>query len=286
MLSACGLPCSRRNNFLIPSFAGMFHVVQVDVISMVLFYLQRHEVFKSGSQKSRRKRTAEEAFSQISTGKCTMPLSPKGLSAAAESLLQLDDEETEVIAEIDRQRRRANDIACRSETGAPQTAADVVYGSPAEVYTVLPPGPQTSDNDSDEFRQGTATSRNRPIEGRTVDINLASALTHVGGDSMRTLAVFISAVIASCGEDADLTDAWATTVVTFSIVCMVLPLSQEIYKSSMKGKKSTLDGGKHPGGSPVYRKLYTEGYASSPLHQQQQQQLWQPMENADGVTVV
>ena len=72
-----------------------------------------------------------------------------------------------------------------------------------------------------------------------IDINMASALTHVGGDSMRTLAVFVSAVITSCGVNGTLCDAWATVAVTVSIVAMVIPLMKEINLAFWKRSSPT-----------------------------------------------
>ncbi len=67
------------------------------------------------------------------------------------------------------------------------------------------------------------------------NVNMMSAFTHVGGDTIRTLSVFIAAAIVSItGADSTLCDAWAALVVTFSILCMTYPLVKEIYAAWTK----------------------------------------------------
>jgi Co/Zn/Cd efflux system component len=66
------------------------------------------------------------------------------------------------------------------------------------------------------------------------NLNMLSALTHVGGDSLRTLAVFMAALIATAsGASGALCDAWASVVVSFTIVICVIPLCREIYRAAM-----------------------------------------------------
>jgi Co/Zn/Cd efflux system component len=64
---------------------------------------------------------------------------------------------------------------------------------------------------------------------------MMSALTHVGGDTMRTASVFIAAVIATASNaSSSLCDAWAAVVVSFTICCAVIPLINEIYKAARR----------------------------------------------------
>lgn len=66
-----------------------------------------------------------------------------------------------------------------------------------------------------------------------MNLNMASALTHVGGDTLRTTAVFVAAVVSSTTNvNSALCDAWAAIVVTVSIVFLVIPLVREIYSIS------------------------------------------------------
>jgi Co/Zn/Cd efflux system component len=64
------------------------------------------------------------------------------------------------------------------------------------------------------------------------NLNMISALTHVGGDTMRTFSVFFAAFISTAGQPSSLCDAWATIVVCFTICIAVIPLVKEIYKAA------------------------------------------------------
>ena len=62
------------------------------------------------------------------------------------------------------------------------------------------------------------------------NLNMISAFTHVGGDTLRTISVFIAALIATVTSTPGyLCDAWAAVLVTVTIVIMVIPLCIEIY---------------------------------------------------------
>eukprot|EP00605_Chrysophyceae_sp_TOSAG23-4_P001614 GSChrysophyteH1.ASY1.ANO1.1774.1 assembled CDS len=66
--------------------------------------------------------------------------------------------------------------------------------------------------------------------GKEKNLNMISAFTHVGGDTLRTFSIFFAALIANLGGGAPyLCDAWAAAVVTLTIVIMVIPLSREIW---------------------------------------------------------
>ena len=61
------------------------------------------------------------------------------------------------------------------------------------------------------------------------NINMASAMTHVGGDTLRTGAVFIAAVVSSTTSiKGSVCDAWAAILVTATIIFLVVPLMKEI----------------------------------------------------------
>ena len=69
------------------------------------------------------------------------------------------------------------------------------------------------------------------------NLNMMSAFTHVGGDTLRTSSVFVAAIIATAGgASGELCDAWAANVVTVTIIGMVIPLLQEIRNSSISLK--------------------------------------------------
>tara|TARA_A100001035_G_scaffold239227_1_gene204190 strand:- start:407 stop:1204 length:798 start_codon:yes stop_codon:yes gene_type:complete len=62
------------------------------------------------------------------------------------------------------------------------------------------------------------------------NLNMISAFTHVGGDTLRTISVFIAAAIATfTGYPGYLCDAWAAVVVSVTIVLMAVPLLIEIH---------------------------------------------------------
>lgn len=70
---------------------------------------------------------------------------------------------------------------------------------------------------------------------KKTNLNMVSALTHVGSDTMRTTSVFVAAVIATASSaSSSLCDAWAAVVVSITIVCAVIPLLIEIYKAATK----------------------------------------------------
>jgi Co/Zn/Cd efflux system component len=65
---------------------------------------------------------------------------------------------------------------------------------------------------------------------KVANVNMISACTHIGGDSMRTAAVFIAASVTSTTRVSSTDcDAWASIVILLTITIMVLPLVREIY---------------------------------------------------------
>lgn len=71
------------------------------------------------------------------------------------------------------------------------------------------------------------------VQASRKNLNMMSALTHVSGDSLRTLSVFVAAVVATASSiSPDLCDAWAAIVVTCTIVGIVIPLIYEIFKAA------------------------------------------------------
>jgi Co/Zn/Cd efflux system component len=66
------------------------------------------------------------------------------------------------------------------------------------------------------------------------NLNMASAFTHLGGDSLRTISVFIAAAVATATNiDGNMCDAWAAIIAATTIICIVIPLIREIYKTAM-----------------------------------------------------
>ena len=67
------------------------------------------------------------------------------------------------------------------------------------------------------------------------NLNMISALTHVSGDTLRTLSVFVAALTATFSNyRSSLCDAWAAIVVTLTIFGIVIPLVKEIYIAFLK----------------------------------------------------
>jgi Co/Zn/Cd efflux system component len=62
------------------------------------------------------------------------------------------------------------------------------------------------------------------------NLNMISAFTHVWCDTLRTLSVFVAAIIVSVLKlPSTLCDAWASIVVSFTIFLFIIPLLREIY---------------------------------------------------------
>ena len=62
------------------------------------------------------------------------------------------------------------------------------------------------------------------------NLNMISALTHVGSDTLRTTSVFVAAIISEVGHfNAGTCDAWAAVVITITICFAVVPLLTEIF---------------------------------------------------------
>lgn len=84
-----------------------------------------------------------------------------------------------------------------------------------------------------EFRVDCEADGNYHIdEEERLNLNMTSAFTHVGGDTLRTISVFIAAFVATVtGIRGSVCDAWAAVIVSVTIVAIVIPLIKEIYKA-------------------------------------------------------
>jgi len=72
---------------------------------------------------------------------------------------------------------------------------------------------------------------------REKNLNMISAFTHVGGDTLRTASIFIAAIVATVTDTPDyLCDAWAAAIVTITIVVMVIPLIHEICQAYFRNR--------------------------------------------------
>jgi len=73
-----------------------------------------------------------------------------------------------------------------------------------------------------------------PWEDGGQNLNMLSAFTHIGGDTLRTFAVLVAAILSSILRiDPSIPDAWAAVVVSVTIVVAVAPLCSSIYQSAV-----------------------------------------------------
>ena len=79
----------------------------------------------------------------------------------------------------------------------------------------------SSSSRNDETFVPAATKKN---------LNMMSAWTHVGGDTIRTISVLAAATVSMfSGIDGDICDAWAAIIVSLTILVMTVPLMIDIY---------------------------------------------------------
>eukprot|EP01032_Pedospumella_encystans_P028430 gene28430-32113_t len=65
---------------------------------------------------------------------------------------------------------------------------------------------------------------------RNVNINMFSAFTHIGSDTLRTAAIFLAAIVSSTtGIKSSRCDAWAAVLVSVTIFVAVFPLANEVF---------------------------------------------------------
>jgi Co/Zn/Cd efflux system component len=74
------------------------------------------------------------------------------------------------------------------------------------------------------------------ISTETSNLNMMSAFTHLGGDTLRTLSVLLAAVISTVfpSIEGSKTDAWAAIVVSATIVVTVSPLIFSIHNTAQR----------------------------------------------------
>ena len=66
-----------------------------------------------------------------------------------------------------------------------------------------------------------------------LNLNMCSALTHLGGDTLRTTSVFIAAIVASETDiPVNLCDAWAAIIVNITTIALVIPLIYHICQAA------------------------------------------------------
>ena len=77
--------------------------------------------------------------------------------------------------------------------------------------------------------QSTISSRNKTYFSHA-NINMFAAFTHIGSDTLRTIAIFLAATVSTItGINSSLCDAWAAILVSITIFVAIIPLSREVY---------------------------------------------------------
>ena len=65
----------------------------------------------------------------------------------------------------------------------------------------------------------------------TKNLNMISAFFHIGGDTLRTIAIFAAALVATITQsNPDYCDAWAAIVVSITIFFLAVPMMVTIFK--------------------------------------------------------
>jgi Co/Zn/Cd efflux system component len=106
--------------------------------------------------------------------------------------------------------------------------------SNGELYNSSFPTSGRATSQAQEGRDGEATTSvcEATSSALKLNLNMTSAFTHVGGDTLRTISVFVAALISTtAGVRGSITDAWASIVVSATILALVIPLMSEIYKA-------------------------------------------------------
>jgi Co/Zn/Cd efflux system component len=89
-----------------------------------------------------------------------------------------------------------------------------------------------SDDDEYHILEGDEEEATGAVVKEQKNLNMISAFTHIGGDTLRTFSVFIAAAIATATNvPGYLCDAWAAVFVTVTIVITIMPLLREIVKA-------------------------------------------------------
>lgn len=85
--------------------------------------------------------------------------------------------------------------------------------------------------DNDIFSNRKFNGANGGGQPPVRNLNMISAFTHVGGDTLRTVSVLIAAMISTIGGiNADVCDAWAAIAVSVTIIALLTPLMGNIFK--------------------------------------------------------
>lgn len=107
---------------------------------------------------------------------------------------------------------------------------EVFYSS----YEILPQHGELADRPTGG-RSRTSKEGNIAQTQTRKNLNMISAFSHVGGDTLRTFSIFVAAAYSTVtGTPGYIVDAWAAAIVAITIVVMVVPLIYEIYKAHQR----------------------------------------------------
>ena len=71
----------------------------------------------------------------------------------------------------------------------------------------------------------------KPPDMRTKNLNMISAFFHIGGDTLRTIAIFVAALVTSItNRNPEYCDAWAAIVVSVTILFLAIPMLITIFQ--------------------------------------------------------
>jgi Co/Zn/Cd efflux system component len=173
----------------------------IDIVSTRMFYSRRHDVFTN--------------------------IEFQTIEVDHAALLSSSDEETAISSSsaAATAATTAAAAAAAAATAATTTAAAAAAGGH---HLSLPSNSSAARNDSE-------SKDSSPVDPSVggLNVNMISAFTHVGSDTLRTLSVFGAAMFVSIfGFSSSLCDAWAAVAVSSTIVVFVCPLSLEIYRKA------------------------------------------------------
>jgi Co/Zn/Cd efflux system component len=85
------------------------------------------------------------------------------------------------------------------------------------------------------FNSSAASGRQSPSPSaiKLKNLNMMTAFLHVGADTIRTVAVFAAAAVASSGQDSALCDAWAAVLCTITVAFIVVPVLKEVRTNAL-----------------------------------------------------
>lgn len=107
-----------------------------------------------------------------------------------------------------------------------------------EIFHSAEQAPMASLSDSPEKPNGEQPSRLKK------NLNMISAFFHIGGDTLRTIAIFLAALAASItNKSSSYCDAWAAIVVSITVLFLAVPMLFEIFNHMMPYLSNKIDGG-------------------------------------------